>query len=88
MSASSSVATRCVGEVLADELKIGFVEQRRLHIDGILAVDERSDLDVDELDGMCGRRWGARPVRQGTCQLSVLLRRHPRCQGAARKTET
>lgn len=47
-----------VDEVLTDELKISFVKQRCLHVDGILPVDERADLDVDELDGMSGRRRG------------------------------
>ena len=76
-----------VGEVLADEFKFVFVEQSRLHRDGILSVDERRDFDIDELDGMWGRRRGAGPCMSRDMVLSVLLRRHPRDQGAARKTE-
>jgi len=38
-----------VRKVLADEFELVFVEQRGLHYDGILAVDQRRDLDIDEL---------------------------------------
>jgi len=48
-----------VREVLADELKFLFVQQRRLHDDGELPVDERRDLDVDELDGEGGGGFDA-----------------------------
>jgi hypothetical protein len=38
-----------IGKVLADKFELVFVEQRGLHDDGILAVDQRGDLNVDEL---------------------------------------
>jgi hypothetical protein len=62
-----------VRQVLSDELEIPFVEQRRLHRDRILAVDEGRDFDIDELDRAGGRRgfagrcvkghWGLRLAR-------------------------
>jgi hypothetical protein len=38
-----------IGKMLADEFELIFVEQRGLHDDRELAVDQRRNLDVDEL---------------------------------------
>jgi hypothetical protein len=45
-----------VGEILTDEFEPILVEQRRLHGNAKLAINQWRDLDMDELEGIGGRR--------------------------------
>jgi hypothetical protein len=71
-----------VCEILTDEFESVLVEQRRLHGNAKLAIDQWRDLDMDELKGIGGRRISAGWYVKGHCSISVLLRRAPRYSGS------
>src|SRR5580658_2793917 len=71
-----------VCEILTDEFEPVLVEQRRLHGNAKLAIDQRCDFDMDELEGIGGRRISAGWYVKGHCIVSVLLRRAPRNSGS------
>ena len=76
-----------VREVLADELKFFFVEQRCLHDDRELAAEERRDLGVDVLDGGGEPAAFAPAAMSRDMDFSVLHDRRPISQAAANKAE-
>src|ERR1700722_1011431 len=71
-----------VCEILSDEFESVLVEQRRLHGNAKLAINQWRDLDMDELEGIGGRHVCAGWYVKGHCIVSVLLRRAPRNSGS------